>query len=109
MLSSLMADELESASKGMLLQQPGLRLRRRYSICRPLQRERIHHLPELLGYDIASIPPMIAISWADGHRLEWTDSSPPPQARRDILRTVAEVTLDMLKIREPGKTMHWLF
>ncbi|KAI1770581.1 hypothetical protein F4818DRAFT_446197 [Hypoxylon cercidicola] len=46
--------------------------------------------------------PLIATSWADGDKLEWTDFSPPLQTRKNILKTIAEATLDLLKIQEPG-------
>jgi hypothetical protein len=70
-----------------------------------ITRERISHLPHLIGYDLESTPPLIATSWADGDKLEWADFSPPLQIRKNILKTIAEVTLDLLKIQEPGKMM----
>jgi hypothetical protein len=70
-----------------------------------ITRERIHHLPYLIGYDLESTPPLIATSWADGDELEWTDFGPPLQIRKNILKTIAEATLDLLKIQELGKIL----
>jgi hypothetical protein len=68
-----------------------------------ITRERIPCLPCLIGYDLESTLPLIATSWANGNELKWTDARPPLQIRRNILKTIAEATLDMLRIQEPGK------
>lgn len=54
--------------------------------------------------------PLYAYVWADGSPLgAWTDHDPPVQVRRDILRTIAEVTLDMLKIQKSGDSaLAWI-
>jgi hypothetical protein len=82
-----------------------VKVKREIQHLQAITRERIHHLPHLIGYDLESTPPLIAMSWADGDKLEWADSSPPLQIRKNILKTIAEVTLDLLKIQEPGKMM----
>ncbi|KAI0103701.1 hypothetical protein GGR51DRAFT_524126 [Nemania sp. FL0031] len=74
-----------------------------------VKREKIDHLPYLIGYDLDSVPPLIATGWADGRELQWTDSTPPPQIRHNILRTVAEATLDMLRVNTSGgSALKWV-
>jgi len=68
-----------------------------------ITRERIRHLPQLIGYDLEAEPPMVATSWADGDKLEWADFHPPTKIRKSVLKTIAEVTLDLLKIQEQGE------
>jgi hypothetical protein len=82
-----------------------VKVEREIQYLQAITRERIHHLPYLIGYDLESTPPLIATSWADGDELEWTDFSPPLQIRKNILKTIAEATLDLLKIQEPGKIL----
>jgi hypothetical protein len=82
-----------------------VKVEREIQLLQAITRERIHHLPHLIGYDLESTPPLIATSWADGDKLEWADFSPPLQTRKNILKTIAEVTLDLLKIQEPGTMM----
>lgn len=64
--------------------------------------EGISHLPHLIGYDISLNPPLIATTWADGNAMVWSDVDPPLEVRRGIIRTVAEVTLDMMRIQQSG-------
>jgi aminoglycoside phosphotransferase (APT) family kinase protein len=80
-----------------------IKVEREIQLLQAITTERIPRLPHLIGYDLESTPPLIATSWADGDKLEWTDFSPPPQTRKNILKNVAEVTLDLLEIQEPGK------
>lgn len=63
----------------------------------------IPHVPELIGYSISTTPsPFIALKWADGTALRWTNSSLKPEYRDRILKTVAQVTMDLLKVQEQG-------
>lgn len=82
-----------------------VKVEREIQLLQAITRERIHRLPHLIGYDLESTPPLIATSWADGDKLEWADFSPPLQIRKNILKTIAEAALDLLKIQEPGKMM----
>jgi hypothetical protein len=105
---TIFAFEAEGRRIGVRIEQrfsPLTRVKvdREVQLLQAITRERIPHLPYLIGYDLESIPPLIATSWADGDKLVWTDSSPPLQIRKNILKTVAEVTLDLLKFQEPGK------
>lgn len=79
------------------------KVEREIQLLQAITRERIPHLPHLIGYDLESTPPLIATSWADGDILTWTDISPSLQIRKNILKTIAEASLDLLKIQEPGK------
>ncbi|KAJ3498919.1 hypothetical protein NLG97_g736 [Lecanicillium saksenae] len=60
---------------------------------------KIPHLPCFVGYESAPSPPLVATSWADGCELEWSDSVPLPDVRMHVISSIAEVTLDMLKIQ----------
>jgi hypothetical protein len=51
---------------------------------------------------------LIATSWADGDKLEWGGFSPPLPIRKNILKTIAEVALDLLKMQEPGQMIRGL-
>lgn len=62
--------------------------------------ERLEYLPTLVGYN--NIPPMIALNWVDGVRLKWSDLEPPLDARYSIIRAIAGITLDLLRITETG-------
>ncbi|KAI1127471.1 hypothetical protein F5Y10DRAFT_194208 [Nemania abortiva] len=74
-----------------------------------IKKARIAHLPSLIGYDLSSIPPMIATAWAEGQTLQWSDSAPPRHVRNNILKTVVEVTLDLLQIQESGgSALKWI-
>ena len=80
-----------------------IKVEREIQLLQAITTERIPRLPHLIGYDLESTPPLIAISWADSDKLEWIDFSPPPQTRKNILKNVTEVTLDLLEIQELGK------
>lgn len=60
--------------------------------------EHMSYLPTLIGYN--DIPPMIASKWVDGVQLRWSDLEPPLEARYSIIRTVAGIALDLLRITE---------
>lgn len=50
--------------------------------------------------------PYIALGWADGDPMNWTDSKPASEdERRKIIRAVANASLDLLQIQEPGKSL----
>jgi len=68
---------------------------------------RIPHLPVLLGYSVSMTPsPFIALKWVDGIALAWSDSKPGAELRDGILRTVAQVNMDLLKVQESGTALH---
>jgi len=70
----------------------------------------ISRLPKLLGYSSAPSSTFIALKWAEGTTLQWTDSSPPYPARENILQEVAQTILDLLQIRVDGifsKVKNW--
>lgn len=47
--------------------------------------------------------PFMALGWADGATLKWSDSNPASEdERRRFLRGVANATLDLLRIQETG-------
>lgn len=81
----------------------GVKVEREIQLLDAVRKNQIAHLPSLVAFDLESVPPLIATSWAEGHALRWCDSSPPPEIRKRILRTVAQVSLDMLSIQEPGR------
>ncbi|ATY64096.1 kinase-like domain [Cordyceps militaris] len=69
----------------------------------------IPHLPFLVGHELSPSPPLIATSWADGCELQWSDTVPPPHVRKHVIRRIAGVTLDMLKIQNPGlSALDWI-
>jgi|UniRef100_A0A8H7NMF4 hypothetical protein len=74
-------------------------------LLRDIREARIPRLPRLIGFELEPIPPLIATNWADGHELEWSDSVPPPDVRKHVLQAIAELTLDMLRIQKPGKSV----
>ncbi|KAI0430527.1 hypothetical protein F5Y09DRAFT_226845 [Xylaria sp. FL1042] len=86
-----------------------VKVEREIQLLEAIKREQIGHLPYLIGYDLDSVPPLIATGWADGRELQWTDFTPPPQIRNNILKTVAEVTLDLLRVQESaGSALKWV-
>lgn len=60
------------------------------------------HLPSLVHYELEPSPPLVVTNWVDGHELTWSDATPAPHVRRHVIRTIAEVTLDLLQIQRPG-------
>ncbi|KAF6811184.1 hypothetical protein CSOJ01_05863 [Colletotrichum sojae] len=49
--------------------------------------------------------PFMALGWADGATLKWSDSNPASEdERRRYISGVANATLDLLRIQEAGKT-----
>ncbi|OAQ98759.1 hypothetical protein LLEC1_05794 [Akanthomyces lecanii] len=69
----------------------------------------IPYLPFLAGHEFAPPPPLIATSWADGCELEWSDNVPSPDVRKHVICGIAGVTLDMLKIQDPGlSALDWI-
>ncbi|KAI0190542.1 hypothetical protein F4808DRAFT_444585 [Astrocystis sublimbata] len=86
-----------------------VKVEREVQLLEAIRREQIDHLPSLIGYDLDSTPPMIATGWADGHKLEWTEFTPAQPFRNNILKTVAKVTLDLLRIQESGgSALKWV-
>jgi hypothetical protein len=47
-----------------------VKVKRKIQLLQAIIREQIHRLPYLIGYDLESTPPLIAISWADDDKLE---------------------------------------
>lgn len=63
----------------------------------------IPHVPVLLGHSMSTEPsPFIALKWANGSALNWTDSSPEVEVRDRVLQTVAQVNMDLLNVQETG-------
>ena len=82
------------------------KVEREIQLFEAIKKEGIPRLPSLVGFDLESVPPFIATRWADGFTLTWSDSSPPRHVREDILKAIAEVNLDLLRVQEPGA---WTF
>ncbi|ATY58608.1 kinase-like domain [Cordyceps militaris] len=67
------------------------------------------HLPSLVHYELEPSPPLVVTNWVDGHELTWSDATPAPHVRRHVIRTIAEVTLDLLQIQRPGiSALDWI-
>lgn len=59
-----------------------IKVEREVQLLKATKKEQIPHLPSLIGFDLESIPPFIATSWADGHTLEvvrFKSSGPCPR------------------------------
>lgn len=46
--------------------------------------------------------PYLALGWADGSLLRWSDISPVADDRKSVMRAVANASLDLLRIQQPG-------
>jgi hypothetical protein len=80
-----------------------VKVEREVQLLEDIKRERISHLPVLLGCCFDEMPPLIATSWADGKELKWTDFEPATETRRTIIQTIAKITLDLLRINDTGE------
>ena len=74
---------------------------------RSMEREGVPFCQGLLGHDVSSNNPIgrpfIALVWADGVQLEWTDTRPSDQGHRDkIIAAIAEYNVKLLGIRQSG-------
>ncbi|KAH6621341.1 hypothetical protein B0J18DRAFT_224216 [Chaetomium sp. MPI-SDFR-AT-0129] len=53
--------------------------------------------------------PYLALGWADGKPLRWSDAFPATEDRKSVIRAVANVSLDLLRVQQPGKTaLEWI-
>lgn len=71
-------------------------------LLRSIKDLKIHHLPFLAGYELQPAPPLTITNWVNGVPLEWSDITPASNVRKLVIQTIAEVTLNMLKIQSPG-------
>lgn len=76
-------------------------------LCKAIARERIPRFQELLGYSDSCVNPIkalfVALRWADGLLLQWSDSSPADENDRNkIIDATAQATIDVLRVQERG-------
>lgn len=84
-----------------------LLLDREVDLRRRIELAKIHHFQPLITSDSSVNNPLqspyMMLGWADGRPLSWSDSSPSQkELRRNVLRSVANASLDMLRVQDTG-------
>ncbi len=73
---------------------------------RHIDAARIDLFQPLIAYDPTTEnlikAPYLALCWADGSPLKWSDAYPATNDRRSIIRAVANASLDLLRVQRPG-------
>ncbi|KAK4189872.1 hypothetical protein QBC35DRAFT_379302 [Podospora australis] len=80
---------------------------------RQINAARIDLFRPLIAYDPPTEnlirAPYLALCWADGSPLKWSDAYPATNDRRSIIRAVANASLDLLRVQRPGETaLEWI-
>ncbi|KAK4132535.1 hypothetical protein BT67DRAFT_443733 [Trichocladium antarcticum] len=80
---------------------------------RHIDAARIDLFQPLIAYDPTTTnlinAPYLALGWADGSPLKWSDAYPTTDDRRSIMQAVANASLDLLRIQRPGETaLEWI-
>jgi len=75
-------------------------------IRRDIEAARVDLFQPLIAYDPTTEnlikAPYLALCWADGAPLKWSDAYPAMDDRRFVMRAVANASLDLLRIQRPG-------
>jgi len=74
---------------------------------RAIEHEEIGRVQRMIGYSTSCENPVkapfIALKWADGAHLQWTDSKPADEKdRRKVIHAIAQISMDMLTVRQNG-------
>ncbi|KAK4150671.1 hypothetical protein C8A00DRAFT_36730 [Chaetomidium leptoderma] len=88
-------------------------LEREAEVRRQIDAARIDLFQPLIAYDPTTEnsikAPYLALGWADGSPLKWSDAYPATDDRKSVIRAVANASLDLLRIQQPGETaLEWI-
>jgi hypothetical protein len=83
-----------------------LLLEQEAEIRRRIDAARIPLFQPLIAYDPtadnAIKAPYLALGWADGSPLKWSDAYPAANDRKSVIQAVSNASLDLLRVQQPG-------
>ncbi|KAK4038465.1 hypothetical protein C8A01DRAFT_17461 [Parachaetomium inaequale] len=118
---AIYALEDEEKSRRLCLRTPrnrtgchvALVLEREAEVRRRIDAARIPLFQPLIAYDPTTEnsikAPYLALGWADGSPLKWSDAYPATNDRKSVIQAVANANLDLLRVQQPGETaLEWI-